>query len=68
MTTEPRVPLADLPADDLRGRASDYRAMAAAAGDKFAHHALLRLAVRFEKLADKSQAYVEERFPVDIRS
>ena len=45
-------PLSELTADELRGRAEEMREMAQTASSQEVRQALLRLAERFDRLAD----------------
>jgi hypothetical protein len=54
------IPLSDLSARELRARARQYCEMANSAKTAVVHASLLRLAERFEVLADKKEADTKE--------
>jgi hypothetical protein len=54
------VSLSDLSAGELRARALEYREMANSAKTAAVHASLLRLAERFQALADKKEAGEKE--------
>jgi hypothetical protein len=52
---EPRAPVSRLNAQEMRERAREYREMAATARTPVAYNGLLRLAARFDAMANANQ-------------